>query len=765
VTREEAERLMAAALDELPRDATGSGGETLAQYGERWLDDCDRRGLRCTPSRRSKWRRHIATSAMAGWPIRTITRSDVREWVETLMGRMAADRGHARRRRARRLAPGQIRNILGVLRACMGSAVEREIIRGNPTTGIRVPRTGHVTPRWTYLDPDEQRRLTESPVVPEPLRLMIAVAIGTGLRAGEQWTLHLADVVVDGLTPHIIVRHGGRAAGQYLPPKAGRTRRVPLLDAALGAMRRWMEVLPDYAPLNPHGLVFPGSQGGHRTTHDPPAGWYEALDALRIRGVTGALVRWHDLRHTCASSLVSGWWGRLWPLEQIRDLLGHANLKTTERYAHLAPGALDDAARATPGLPAIGSDTGLRDVSIGNRVAPGGPTPTTTVSRSAGLGPAAALAAQQPSRAARPISPYPGHARRRSSLSRRAEASHLTARCPLRCLGSQMKSSAAGRVDAAVGRFTPASAAVALPMQSPCHSLAHAISGSCAPTEVAVATTSLAWRSPIALSSLPFFSPGGPPLFPAAATSLALSGVLRISPRLLLRESPITTIRMYATGIVMGYDEDYASIPHLFGAEPDPLLELFAPLIDCGARVLDIGAGQGRHALYLARRGIDVDALEPSRVAAATLREASRRGAFPIRVVAESFDRFEPDEDGYGAVLVFGLIQILTWAEIDELLERVRRWARPGGLVFATAFTVRDAAFARHAAEWQRIGRNSFRSESGEVRTYLRPGEALDLFAGFATVHHEQRLGPVHRHGDGPEERHARIEYVGRRAC
>ena len=48
-------------------------------------------------------------------------------------------------------------------------------------------------------------------------------------------------------------------------------------------------------------------------------------------------IKWHDLRHSCASSLVAGWWGEPWSLEQIKALLGHRSITTTERYAHLRP--------------------------------------------------------------------------------------------------------------------------------------------------------------------------------------------------------------------------------------------------------------------------------------------------------------------------------------------------------------------------------------------------------------------------------------------
>jgi integrase len=58
-------------------------------------------------------------------------------------------------------------------------------------------------------------------------------------------------------------------------------------------------------------------------------------------------VRFHDLRHTTASHLVLGSWGRCWKLIEVRDFLGHSTLNVTERYAHLGPDALHAAARET----------------------------------------------------------------------------------------------------------------------------------------------------------------------------------------------------------------------------------------------------------------------------------------------------------------------------------------------------------------------------------------------------------------------------------
>jgi hypothetical protein len=62
--------------------------------------------------------------------------------------------------------------------------------------------------------------------------------------------------------------------------------------------------------------------------------------------------------------------------------------------------------------------------------------------------------------------------------------------------------------------------------------------------------------------------------------------------------------------------------------------------------------------------------------------------------------------------------------------------------------------------QWDSIGKHSFGDGQGNLRTYLEAGQILDLFVDYRVVHHWEGLGPEHRHGDGPLERHALIEAV-----
>jgi integrase len=142
------------------------------------------------------------------------------------------------------------------------------------------------------------------------LKPMVLLSINTGLRRGELFKLtwdnvsfHTKTLTVEGSTA-----------------KSGKTRHVPMNAEVLEILRKWK------AQGIGTGLVFPGKDGA--PMDNIQTSW-EGL--LKDAGITE--FRWHDLRHTFASKLVMAGVD----LNTVRELLGHEDIKTTLRYAHLAP--------------------------------------------------------------------------------------------------------------------------------------------------------------------------------------------------------------------------------------------------------------------------------------------------------------------------------------------------------------------------------------------------------------------------------------------
>jgi len=214
---------------------------------------------------------------------------------------------------------------------------------------------------------------------------------------------------------------------------------------------------------------------------------------------------------------------------------------------------------------------------------------------------------------------------------------------------------------------------------------------------------------------------------------------------------------------VISYEQRYRTTENVFGAAPDRIIEMYAALMNPSLPVLDVGAGQGRNAFYLARWGFAVDAVEPAPAGAETIAAVAARDGLRIRTHACGFEDFPGEPSGYSGILLIGMTQVLSREAMVDLLARVDAWTAPRGLVFVTAFTVDDARYALHARRGSEIGPHSFAGPDGQIRTFLESGELKTLFDGYHVVHHWEGLGPEHSHGEGEPERHALVEAVFRK--
>lgn len=252
----------------------------------------------------------------------------------------------------RLLSRHTVKRCQSLLSAVFADALEREIIEQNPALGVKLKKRvdeRDTRDRWAYLTPAEQRAVRNCRAIPIEDRMMIAFSHDTGLRQGEWRHLERPDLVVDGDDPHVRVRIAGRRRdGTKLPPKSGKVRKVPLLPPALAAARTWLAMLDRYAPENPENLVFPTAKGRIRQQGKP----FGRGDALRNYYRTAGVelrphLHHHALRHTFATNLITGVYGRSWRLEEIQIVMGHSSFAVTQRYAHLGEDAIRKAARET----------------------------------------------------------------------------------------------------------------------------------------------------------------------------------------------------------------------------------------------------------------------------------------------------------------------------------------------------------------------------------------------------------------------------------
>ena len=147
---------------------------------------------------------------------------------------------------------------------------------------------------------------------------MIIVGLTTGLRQGELLALRWEDV--DLVSGRLLVRRAV-TRGVIGTPKSGKSREIPLgRRGARGAQ----------AHRHLRGELVFCDDGGRMLTQGRVQ---VAARGARARRPGLRRIGWHVLRHTFASHLVM----RGAPLKAVQELLGHATIEMTMRYAHLSP--------------------------------------------------------------------------------------------------------------------------------------------------------------------------------------------------------------------------------------------------------------------------------------------------------------------------------------------------------------------------------------------------------------------------------------------
>lgn len=237
---------------------------------------------------------------------------DIEEFISGMKG--------SQNSQGREYQPATIKHQIVLLRRLFNVAIKWDMFQKiNPVTRVTIPKIDNQITE--FMTPEQAERLLE---VLETWKCMVSgafvkFAFYTGLRRGELFKLKWADVDME------------RGMITLRSPKGGKTITLPVSSAALETLKS-LDATSEF--------VFPGKGGKQMEDFKSP--W----DRIRKAAGLPDDFRFHGLRHNFASQLVSNGVG----LEVVKELMTHKDMITTQRYAHLLPGALKDAAEKSSSI-------------------------------------------------------------------------------------------------------------------------------------------------------------------------------------------------------------------------------------------------------------------------------------------------------------------------------------------------------------------------------------------------------------------------------
>jgi len=215
----------------------------------------------------------------------------------------------------RRCARKTVNNRLAVLSTMLRYAYENRVI-GKPTLRCHVGGSKAEDAPIVAVSAEDVGKLVAA--ADDLYRVVVLLAVEAGLRVGElrgaQWT--------DVAGGEITIRRAIDVDGNVGPPKHNKVRRVPLSPRIVAAL----------AALPKRGLWVLSSDDGsflvYRTMLKAIRRLYKRAGVVVPKSETGRTMPFHSLRHTFGSECAR----RGIPVMTLRDLMGHEDVKTTQRY-------------------------------------------------------------------------------------------------------------------------------------------------------------------------------------------------------------------------------------------------------------------------------------------------------------------------------------------------------------------------------------------------------------------------------------------------
>lgn len=248
------------------------------------------------------------------------------------------------------LSAATVKKMHVVLHRALSQALSDGLVPRNAPAGVKVPRVAAPGEEIKPLNSDECAAFLEA-TRGERLEALYLLAVHCGLREVELLALRWEDVDLDAPKPALLVRRtisrGEKGRGWVVgaSTKSGKGRRVRLTRQAVAALKdhrkRQLEERMRLAALwQDQDLVFPNETG---SLLNPSNLRNRSFRRVKARSGVREDLRFHDLRHTCATLLLREGVNA----KVVSEMLGHASIAITlNTYSHVLPDMQDSAVDA-----------------------------------------------------------------------------------------------------------------------------------------------------------------------------------------------------------------------------------------------------------------------------------------------------------------------------------------------------------------------------------------------------------------------------------
>ena len=152
-------------------------------------------------------------------------------------------------------------------------------------------------------------------------------------------------------------------------------------------------------------------------------------------------------------------------------------------------------------------------------------------------------------------------------------------------------------------------------------------------------------------------------------------------------------------------------------------------------KVLDIGAGEGRNSIFLAKNGFKVEAIDLTKQGLKKLTNYAKQHHLKIITKAIDIRRFNFTNNRYSLVLAINSLNFLKLSEVKEIIKRINKSLLPQGIFYLIVISIKDPVCRRCKKNLKMIEKNTFFiPKISSYRHFFSKQELLSLFEPFKII-------------------------------
>ena len=200
----------------------------------------------------------------------------------------------------------------------------------------------------------------------------------------------------------------------------------------------------------------------------------------------------------------------------------------------------------------------------------------------------------------------------------------------------------------------------------------------------------------------------------------------------------------------MNYNKIYKKTKDVWGRNLNKLLQIVWKKVESGCVFLDLGCGQGRDSLFMARKGFNVVAVDASTEGIDSLNLAAKKYNLDIRIACQDIKNFKIEKDNYTIINIFNTLHFLEKKDALKIIEKVKKNLKQGGFVAINDFTTQDPLFEK---------------ERNKTKGFFQPQELSKLFSNFSIVlYRESSVADPGHSGFEQSHCHQIVELIAQKA-